>query len=78
MMSIVFGIQSGKETSIYVLLRTPHFKEILSRQSNTKYKCSNALLSWCQNIIFYPRIWKNLRQTTFVAGNQQMRTYQVN
>lgn len=74
MMSIVSGIQSGKETSIYVLLRTPHFKEILSRHSNMNYKCSNALPSWCQNIILYPRIWKNLRQTTFVAGNQKMRT----
>lgn len=43
MMSIVSGIQSVEETSINVLLRIPHFKEILSRHSNMKYKCSNAL-----------------------------------
>lgn len=43
MMSSVSGIQSGEETSINVLLRTPHFKEILTRHSNMHYKCSNAL-----------------------------------
>lgn len=75
MISIVTGIQSAQETSIYVLLKTPHFKEIQSRHSNMTYKCSSALPSWCQNIIFHPRIWKNLRQTTFVAGNQKMRTH---
>lgn len=52
MMSSVSGIQSGEETSINVLLRTPHFKEILTRHSNMHYKCSNALPEWCQNIIF--------------------------
>lgn len=73
MMSIVSVIQSGEETSINVLLRT------LKKFSVGTVTCTiNAAMlsqSGVKTLFFYPRIWKNLRQTTFVAGNQKMRTH---
>lgn len=52
MMSTVSEIQSGEETSMNALLRTPHLKEILSSHTNMDFKWSNTRPYWCQNIIF--------------------------